>query len=372
MIKKLMALCLCFIVVSANVCVANDTQPNDIYNKDSYTLSLAEAIELATKDNPQFLTYDTKISDYKYQLERSRVEMRNSKGPVKIPEGLQVIAIQKGYNVKQNEINFTAAQMEKEQAKNKLAYNVTEKYYNVKLSEALVKSSEDTYNLTRENEGHIKLQYELGMVSELDYKNACLAVIQAKANLDKYSRNLEIATEDFRIALQIQNPNAVFTLTDSIEKEEFSANLDEDTKKALESRLDVFKLKKTYEQSILYREAMQVAGKSSTYYSSANSNVIQCEYAYENNKKLIALSIKSTYNNVFNAEDALSVAEAKAELKEQEYTVAKLKYDLGLITNGELTNAMLNLSSANVELDNSKLTYKLAVQKYLYEITLGL
>ncbi len=372
MIKKLMAICLCLVAITANVAKANDVQTEDIYNKDFYTLSLNQAIELATKDNPQFLTYDTKISDYEYQLERARIEMRNSKGPVKIPAGLQQVVIQKGYNVKQNEINLATSKMEKEQAKNKLAYSVTEKYYNVKLSEALVKSSVDTYNLAQENEKHIKLQYELGMVSELDYKNAYLAMLQAKANADKYERNLEIATDDLRIALQIKNPNAVFTLTDSIEKEEFSANLEEDTKNALESRLDVFKLKKTYEQSVLYREAMQVAGKSSTYYSSANSSVVQCEYAYENNKKLIALSIKSTYNSVFDSQDALSVAEAKREIKEQEYTVAKLKYDLGLITNSELTNAMLNLSSASIELDNAKLTYKLAVQKYSYEITLGL
>ena len=372
MIKKITALCLCIAVMSVNVCMANETQTDDIYNKDSYTLSLKQAIELAENNNPQFLTCDTKINDYKFQLERAKIEKRKAKGVVRIPEGLQLLLVQKGYNVEQNEINLETSKMEKEQAKNKLAYSVTEKYYNVKLSEALVKSSVDTYNLTCENEGHVKLQYELGMVSELDYKNACLAVIQSKANMDKYSRNLEIATDDLRIALQIKNPNAVFYLTDSIEKEDFSANFEEDVKNALETRLDVFKLKKTYELSVLYRETMQVAGKTSTYYSSANSNVIQCEYAYENNKKLIALSIKSAYNNIFNAGDALSVAEAKAEIEEQEYTVAKIKYDLGLITNGELTNAMLNLSAASIELDNAKLTYKLAVQKYLYEITLGL
>lgn len=367
MLKRITAICLSLFIISVNCAKAED-----IYNRDTYTLSLSQAIELAVKDNPQLLTYDAKIKDYKYQVERANIEMRKSKGPVKIPEGIQLVVIQKGYNVKQNEINLATSRMEKEQAINKLAYSVTEKYYNLKLSEALVKSSADTYNLSLENERHIRLQYELGMASELDYKSANLAMLQAKSNADMYKRNLEIATEDLRIALQVQNPNAVFILTDSIEKEEFSANLDEDIKNALNSRIDVFKLKKAYEQSVLYREAMQVAGKTSSLYSSANSSVAQCEFAYENNKKLIALSIKSTYNNVLNAYDTLSVSEKKAEIKNQEYTVAKLKYDLGLITNSELTNAMLNLLSANIELDNAKLSYKLAAQKYSYEITLGL
>lgn len=365
--KKKILSTLILLILMLNICaLAQEPQ------KEEYRLSLKEAIELAKKDNPEMIVYDEKIKDYEYQTERARIEMKNSKGVVKIPDGIQLVLVQKGYNVKQNEINRETAQMEKEQFLNKLAYSVTEKYFNTKLAQALLNTANDTYDMALKNYQNVELQYKLGMVSELDLKNAEIVMLEAKNNKQRCNRSYEIVSEDLKIALGIDNPKAILTLTDEIDKPQFNPNLNEDTQKAMDTRVDIFKLKKTHEQSLLYREAMSVAGKTSTYYSSANAQAVQCEYVLNNTKKLIALSIKSDYLNVYNAEDSLTVANEKAELKKKEYEVAKLKYELGLITNSELTSQITALSNAKTELDNAKLTYKLAVEKYDYEIKTGL
>ena len=43
-----------------------------------------------------------------------------------------------------------------------------------------------------------------------------------------------------------------------------------------------------------------------------------------------------------------------------------------MITNAQLTATMNSVFNAETELENAKLTYKLAVEKYGYEITIGL
>ena len=55
-----------------------------------------------------------------------------------------------------------------------------------------------------------------------------------------------------------------------------------------------------------------------------------------------------------------------------EYNIAKIQYDLGMITNTQLSAALNAATAAETELENSKLTYKLAVIKYGYDITIGL
>ena len=60
------------------------------------------------------------------------------------------------------------------------------------------------------------------------------------------------------------------------------------------------------------------------------------------------------------------------EIDLKEYDAAKLKYELGMITNLELTSCINDLYSSQVNYANAKLGYRLAVEKYKYEITIGL
>jgi hypothetical protein len=45
---------------------------------------------------------------------------------------------------------------------------------------------------------------------------------------------------------------------------------------------------------------------------------------------------------------------------------------MGMITNLELTKDLNELTTAMEDLENAKFTYKLAVEKYNYDITIGL
>ena len=60
------------------------------------------------------------------------------------------------------------------------------------------------------------------------------------------------------------------------------------------------------------------------------------------------------------------------DIRERDYRASQIKYEMGLISNMELTSAMNELSQYRVQLQQARLTYRLAVDKYKYEISIGL
>ena len=331
------------------------------------TLSLDEAIKMAVEDNPQFISADTKIKDAERQLAEAKKDQKDVVGPIRIPAGISLAFVKKGYYVEQAAIGVESAKREKIKAENVMAYEVTQKYYSVKLAEALYGNTVEANKLAVENKKAIDKNFELGLVSKLDVDNANYAVMQTEAACSKYKRNLSLATENLKIALQIDEQDVALVLTDGIEYEPFEANLAEDIEKAMTTRFDVYSLQSVCNQAKEYLKTMELLlGVKSSEYSAANQSLVQSEYTYTNTKKLIGLAIKSSYNDILNAEDSLKLAEENLNLKKQEYQIAKVQHDIGMITNTQLTGALNAIASAEIEFENAKLTYKLAVEKYGY------
>ena len=177
--------------------------------------------------------------------------------------------------------------------------------------------------------------------------------------------------DSLKLLLQIENSDAELLLTDGIEFEEFKADIESDIQKAINSRYDLSLVRNTYESAVLYSDIVSVAYSKYTN-SSANKNVSQAKYNYTNALKNIRILIKSYYNDVLTANENLSLAASRADLVRREYEVTNLKVSLGLATNSELTQKMNEVSTANMDYERAKLSYKLAVQKYNYEISIGL
>lgn len=366
--KRIFSIALCFFVILSFSCSVYAQEESII---KSYTLSLEDAISLAVANDYYFVSADIKINDAEKQLEQARKDQKNLKGAIPLPQGFANIPVKQGYYVEQARIGIESAKMEKEQGRANLAYSVTELYYSYKLCEATLKSAETAYTMALNNKNMMDMQFSLGLVSELDIKNAAYALTQAKNAVDRYTRSLDVTKEAFCIKIGVDSDCALY-LTDGIEYEEYTTNLDVDITGAIENRYDLFMLKSVASQAEKYMDATIILGYSSAQHSAANQAKVQADYTYNNTKKLIGLSIKTAYNDILNARDNLMLAKENLEIKNQEYTVGVIQHDLGMITNTQLTGIMNNVTMAQIELENAKLTYKLAVEKYKYEITIGL
>ncbi len=365
--KKIIPLVLCVIMLFSLFVTASAQEDVKIY-----TLSLEDAIKMATQNDPALLSADTAIKNTQRQLEQAYKDQRNMKGAIPLPAGLANAAVKQGYYVEQAKIGVESANLSKKQLESRTSYTVTQSYYSVKFSEEMLKTAQSAYELALNNKKNVDIQFSLGMVSQLDVKNAQYSVNETQAMLNKNIRNFELSKKSLAASLSIEEDNVSFVLTDDIEYEEFSSDLADDTEKALESRYDIYQIKSNYLQAERYTHTTILLGSSSSQHSAANQAMVQAEATYNNSKKQIAISINSTYNNILDSKDSLMLAQENLAIRQQEYDVAVIQYDIGMITNSQLVGVMNTVTNAKIQLDNAKLSYKLAVEKYRYEISIGL
>ena len=370
MVKKLICLALaCFSLMT--YAYAADTAQSE---SKTYTLSLNEAVDMALSQNPELQVCDIKLSSANVSLDAARLSRRDLKNAsVSISGGLSSAYIKEGYYVNVYESQIRLGKLEKEKTANKIAYNVTEKYFNYKLTERLVKTTEQSYSLALENKNTADERYRLGLISQIEADNADVALTQSKLAVDNYKRTLELAKEDLKIALQLDDEKCDFILTDDIEYSEFTSDVDTDAANALSARYDAAALR---EAADLARKYFDITSKYSSpntaSYNSAHSDLIQSDYNLTNNTKLIALSIRSDYNSVLTARGNLDVAEKNLSIKKREFSAASLKHEMGMMTNMQLTAVLNDLAQYEINVENAKLAYKLAVIKYQYNISTGI
>jgi len=381
MVKKLFILFLCAVLSCVHVC-ADDSgietnatvSETKISEPKVYTLSLEEAIKLAKTDNPELNVCDIKMESSEVSLDAARDNKRDSKEVlVNVTTGLSIAYVKEGYYIKANESAIRLGELEKKQVESKIAYNVTQKYFNYKLKERLIEIADKAYNLAVENKETVNKMYQLGMVTELEVRNADVMVTQSKIAKENHIRDLEILKEDLKIALQLDGTDCSFVLTDDIDYEDYAPDLEKDLEKAMQNRYDVNALREAAGLSKLYYDiTKQYIADQTVAYNNAKSDYMQKEYNYTNGSKQIALSIRNSYNAIISAKSNISVAEMNLAIKKTEYEAAKLKFEMGMITNTELTEKLNNLSQYEVNLENAKLAYKLAVENYKYQISIGL
>ncbi len=231
--------------------------------------------------------------------------------------------------------------------------------------------AKNSYDIVKQNYNTASLSYELGMIAKTDFDSVKVSLLQAEFALTAYASNYEIAMEDLKIALRKNNENCDFVLTSNLDIEDFETNLEKDLVVAENSRYDILSLKSNYERSKEYYELTNLP-ENTARFTSAYTNYITAEYNYTNNKALILLGIKSGYNNINNTRNNVTLAEQNFRLRESAYKIAQIKYEQGMITNTELLSALNDVYTAEVDFENAKLNYNLAVDKYKYDIQIGL
>ncbi len=351
-----------------------------VKNEENIVLSLDEAIAAALEGNPQLEAADASIKSAELGLEVAKIKKKDFDDlnkihtvPVNVSTSMETAYLKHGYYTYAAETGIELAKTEKDKIAASIAYDVTEKYFNLKLLERLLGIAETSYSIAEENAQIVKKQFELGYVSNLEVQNAAASVEAAQFAIEGYKRNIEIASESFKIAVQMDGDKRPLVLTDDLVLPQKPQSLEEDIGKAMTTRYDVTALRKAMEmQQEYFNITSDYVSDSTAAYHSAYSDFVKAKYNYENSSKMIALSIRNEYMSILTAEENIKKAESALKVKQIEYDSAKIKYDMGVMTNLQLTSVMTELDSCKVQLENANLSYMLAVQKYGYDITIGL
>lgn len=371
MLKKIISLLLCCTMCMPLFCIADETAATT--DKTVYTLTLTDAIKMALEDNDQLAVCDYQKESYKYGLEAAKITKKNNKNrEIYASSGYELGYIQEGYYIDMYQTQLKLADHNKEKVTANITYNVTEAYYNYKHVQQLVEITRSSCEMAKANKANVDVMSNLGMISPIEVQNAQLAVDSASNALKSLERNLETVKESFKIVLDIEE-DCDFVLTSPIDTQEFTADFAADVENAMTTRYDVLSLKENLRLAeSRCKLTERLATKHTAAYYNELSSYMQTKYTAENSLKQIKLLVKSSYDAVLTAKDNLDIAQQNANIKQTLYDAAKLKFEMGMITNIDLTKDLNDLTAAKEDLENAKLTYKLAVEKYNYDITIGL
>ena len=363
---SLLALVLCLMLS----CVVGFAESKSVV----YTLSLSDAIAMARKDNAQMMVYDVqeKSAQLGYDVQK---ELKKAYKNVVIhaTNSMDLAYVKDGYYTEVFLMQERLAKAGKQKQENVIAYQVTEKYYRCKQAEGLVKVMKNALAVAEENKKAVDAQYALGLISQMTVTNAEIAVTQARLSLASYERSLLLAYENLKIDLKLEDADCVLVLTDEITCEDYVSDVKKDVEKAMQTRYDVKALEESAAISKMYFDI--TASHSSAEvasYQSAYAECLSAQTTADTTKKQLALGVRSYYDAILTAKGELQIAEMTLALKQTEYEAAKLKHDMGMISNMELTNKMNEVSAQQINVENAKATYRLAVEKYKYEIQTGL
>lgn len=352
--------------IAASAEITTDTGPI------IYELSLDEAIDMAFDGNERVKANEHKQYADKISVDSAYLTRKPyKKMPVNAATNFETYCLKEGYYIEAAKMSQRLSKLEGDKIRSSVSYDVTNSYYNVVLAGKLVNAANNAYNLALENKKIVDRQYELGLIAQLDYENALLAVETASNMVSTYTMNERIAKDNLAVHLGIDG-ECDFILTDDIECEEYFSEVDTDIRNALESRYDITALMETRDLSYKYFELAKVLTESTAVYNKAYSSYLDAEYNYDSTKKLMAISLRSMYNNVLTQKQNMTLAEKQYNIKQKEYEAAKIKYELGSISNIELTKSINDLYDSQVSFANTKLSYKMAIEKYRYEINTGL
>lgn len=350
------------------------TDENANTQKVTYSLSLNDAIELAYKDNEKIKANELEQYGNEINVKSAEITyLRLKKASVKLPDAFETTYCAKnGYGLEAAKMQLRLSQKSAEQIKGSVAYETTQAYYNCGLMDKLVNAAANSYELATENKKIVDAQYQLGLIPKIDYENASITVEKALNALNSYKLQRDLAYNQLKIYIHKDTENCDIIITDDIECTDFESDVTEDTIKATDTRYDLNALKESRDLAEMYWNLSNVLTESSAVYNQAKASYVQADYNYTNTCKLIALSIKSCYNNIITTKADMNTAELTYNMKLKEYDSAKVKYELGMITNLELTKTINELYEAQTSFANAKLSYRMAVEKYKYEITIGL
>lgn len=349
-------------------------------------LSLDGAIAMALENNPRLLAADATVKSAEMSLiiaeetgkEYKDMEKTLSKIPgvsmaINVSDGLEQAYLKHGYYVEAAKVGVELATMSKSQVSASVAYEVTQKYYNAKLMERLVDIAETGLKVAKDNLTMMENQFEAGYVPAIEVQNAKNAAQRAEYTLGSYERNLELAKKSLKVSLQLEEYGGDIILTDEIEIPSLPENAEEAINSAIESRYDMTAVKKDYELKTRMFEITKfyVTDKTAMYHS-AYSEYLNAEYTYNNAVEMMKIALESEYAAILTAADEIVACENDALVAQAMYESRKTMYDLGLITNLELTGVMAELDSSRMQLENARVNYALAIVKFSYSTTVGI
>lgn len=353
------------ILATAGATVGDTAEP------EIKSLSLAQAVEMAMKDNLQVELAALGLEQAELALEQAKFAQKKALNQI------DKYSLAKDQNMAlvldvvpvQSESAKVIAEVGKAYTENVIKFGVEAAYYGVLRAEKMLEVSEASLLRAQEQLKQAEAKFKAGTVAkyelisaEAQLKSAEAAVNEAKAGAEKARMTLNQT-----LRLNLDTP---VKLTDQFS---FAPAGDIDTDKVFQEMTEkdssyVLAREKYNINKVNFDYHQKYFTKNTFAYREAEYAFKESEVNLEHAKTQLQLNIKNAYMDLKTAEDNYHVLTKSVEQAKEAYRLTKLRYDVGMATGYDLLGAETALKQADMALLNALYNYNLAKAKFTYGI----
>ena len=347
--KRIVSIVLiCLIIACPFYTVAQDTG-NDTGDPDMEqaaeveipaVLSLAEAREIALKNNKQTIIDDLEIKSKEKALETAKENAEMAYDAFGATSVLNN-RIRKEVRVMEAETGLDVARRTKEDHNERLKLDVSNAFYNILLARKELEKESKKLEIAREKYEIAKSKYSVKSITDDTLANAEYEVFSRSFGVESVKeklKSLDIRLKDLT-GLDLEGPQLVIegeiTLTGFTEED-----IDSLVAESLENDTGVYSAAGRYNAARRTMEITEELLKPDT--EIYISNMISLEMArrdYESARRSREVNIRNSYNELLNLQDNIMLALKYEELQKKKLENAKTRYEAGQITKEEYLSA---------------------------------
>lgn len=258
--------------------------------------------------------------------------------------------------------------IEQQKKENEIVLTAESNFFDYINAEKSLKIAVDAFNLTKTTYETKKLEHELGKISDIDLLNF------EKSYNDSYVAQLQ-ASNKFEAAKNTFNQYISQPINTAVSLQEVDIVLPNYTIESLDDTLAIF-LENSYQMSALELEIERLkmdrvlkgrySGFSNTKIEIENLETAleEAEEQLEDMKLSLDYQLRTKYNETLSADNSFKSAEMSLKIEQNNFNVAKIKYDNQMISDLEYIKSTQTYDSALNNYFDAKLSAYKAIKTF--------
>lgn len=371
--KKLVSVAIATLLITSNAFVFADQEQvkQEIKIKDVMSLEDAQKEALANTNLLPILDLDKKIKEL--ALEKAGNAERNFKRSKKISVAGNVeeyMLDDKVMSLKAD-LDLKHLDLEKQYKLETLKNNVTKAYYSVLNAQNAYQAALDNLEHTNRSFEIIKSKNQLGVASKSDLIFGEISLKDAQLKVQKSKDIVDSAKMAFNKLLNYPLTHSV-TLTSSFIENKKDYKLEDDVKKALDTRRDIIELRDDLDVSKKDLKANSYMYTPNTYvYQEKELNINKMEQGFSDLKLQIEFEVRNQSNVIKTSLKEIESQKYQLEKTKEALRLVELSYEAGLKTVQDVREARNQNYVAQIGLYDAISNYNLALLEYDRIVNLG-
>lgn len=339
-------------VLVVGMSIIAQVTPSEALAAQPKTLALNTAISHAFENSLTMKTAELDLADAKLSYDQAKA---NNLARASVLSMLQA------------ELNWAVAQQNHSKSKASLIASVQQTYYNVLKAQISRDISQKAYQQAVDQLKVAQQKFKLGMVAQVDVLNAESQLASAEANLAQGEANLVVAKMRFNstVGLDLDEP---VELKDEFTSEPVKIELDKALQEALSNRIELVKA----EETVAIRQK-EVDVNDNEYtppltLQQSKNNLARAQYDLERQKANIIVEVRQNYEATKEAAKRIEIQKKSQVASKENYRIAQLQYDAGIITGAELFNAQKSAFQAETQVLQAVFDYNVALATFYQSI----